>query len=227
MQTDDAPNSPATAEELELCRKITGQLKGVIEMEVRRAIQGTRRGAEEDLDRLAEKAAKKARLEIPEFTKKGTKEQYIHGKDVLDEVDAALGALDRNDVELAKEKLKQGKKLLEKRLKAIKIADREEFGWAVVRHYESDALASDTDDEKDLGRARRAAAAEIKRGKEKRAKKSGRRRYSSRPYVNRSGQGSPRSFTPRADSKRDGKAVCFTCGKEGHLSSSCFSWLKR
>ena len=227
MQMEEAPNSPATEEELDLVRRITGQLKEVIETEDRKAVQSTRRGTDQDLDQLAEKAAKKARLEIPEFKKKGTKEQLMHSKDVLDEMNSALAALEKNDVQLAKEKLEQGKTLVKKRLKAIKIADREEHGWAVVRHYESDALASDTDDEKDLGRARRAAAAEAKRGKEKtKAKALARRRYTNRPYHDRPGQGSSGSFT-RADPKRGTKPVCFSCGKEGHMQSSCFSRLRK
>ena len=211
MQMEEAPNSPATEEELDLVRRITGQLKGVIENEVRKAVQSTRRGTDQDLDQLAEKAAKKARLEIPEFKKKGTKEQLMHSKDVLDEMNSALAALEKNDVQLAKEKLEQGKTLVKKRLKAIKIADREEHGWAVVRHYESDALASDTDDEKDLGRARRAAAAEAKRGKEKtKAKALARRRYTNRPYHDRPGQGSSGSFAARADPIRGINPLCFS-----------------
>ena len=143
-------------------------------------------------------------------------------------MNSALAALEKNDVQLAKEKLEQGKTLVKKRLKAIKIADREEHGWAVVRHYESDALASDTDDEKDLGRARRAAAAEAKRGKEKtKAKTLARRRYTNRPsYHDRPGQGSSGSFAAKADPKRGIKPVCFSCGKEGHMQSSCFSRLR-
>ena len=78
-------------------------------------------------------------------------------------MESALVALGNNDVEQANENLNAGKKLILKRLKAIKIADREEFGWAVVRHYESDEIASNTEDEKDIGRARRAAATEVKK----------------------------------------------------------------
>ena len=53
-------------------------------------------------------------------------------------------AISKQECAKATECLQKGKTLLVKRLKAIKIADREEHGWAVVRHYESDALASDT-----------------------------------------------------------------------------------
>ena len=66
-------------------------------------------------------------------------------------------------MEAAKAALHAGMKLLLKQQKLIKIADREEHGWDVVRHYVSDDLASDSEDEKNLNRARREALATIKK----------------------------------------------------------------
>ncbi|KAK3742011.1 hypothetical protein QZH41_019859, partial [Actinostola sp. cb2023] len=44
----------------------------------------------------------------------------------------------------------EGKKLIKKRQKLIRIADKAKDGWRVVEEYVSDELASDTDDEKRL-----------------------------------------------------------------------------
>ena len=44
-------------------------------------------------------------------------------------------------MERAKEALKEGERLLVARQKAIRIADRSEFGWATVDEYEEDELA--------------------------------------------------------------------------------------
>ena len=154
-------------------------------------------------------------------------EQWLHTKDVLDEVEAALVAVEKRDAEAAKEKLNEGKRLLLKRLKAIKIADREEYGWAVVRHYESDYLASDTEDEKDIGRARRAAAAESKKQKEKIRSKSKRkwapRRFSSNYNSSFSSyaQGASRPLP------KNNQMTCFGCGKEGHTQKYCLARNKR
>ena len=178
-------------------------------------------------------AAKKARIEIPEFQKKGTKNQYNHNNDVLTEVDAAIAALDKDDVDAARERLKEGKKIIQKRLKAIRIADREELGWAVVRHYESDALASDTDDEKDLSRARRAARAETQREKQKLKAKAARRgnllkkSYTNR-YPYRGSQGTVSSPVGRSDATRDIKPLtCWGCGKDGHSQRFCYARSRR
>ena len=43
--------------------------------------------------------------------------------------------------------LKNGKLLIKERQKLIKIADKNKDGWLVVQEYESDDLASDSEDE--------------------------------------------------------------------------------
>ena len=155
----------------DLVDRITDSLRTTIAVEVPKALQGSKRefsvlaaeACSTNLDALEARAAKKARVDMPDFKRKGTKNQCLHNRGVLDEVEPTFVALGNNDVEQANENLNAGKKLLLKRLKAIKIADREEFGWAVVRHYESDEIASNTEDEKEIGRARRTAATEVKK----------------------------------------------------------------
>ena len=67
--------------------------------------------------------------------------------------------MDKDEKEKAKEAVNEGKKLLAKRQKLIKIADREEDGWEVIKCYKSDVLASDTDDEKKIGKVKKASKA--------------------------------------------------------------------
>ena len=55
----------------------------------------------------------------------------------------------------------EGKLIIRKSRKLIKIADKNRDGWPVVREYESDDLASDSEDEKKIRKAK--AAAEKKR----------------------------------------------------------------
>ena len=50
-----------------------------------------------------------------------------------------------------------GRQLIRKRQKLIKIADESKDGWQVVAEYESDELASGSEDEKRLKKAREAA----------------------------------------------------------------------
>ena len=51
--------------------------------------------------------------------------------------------------------LEEGTGIVSKRIKAIKLADKNEFGWQTVSEYLSDELASDSDDEKRMYRAER------------------------------------------------------------------------
>ena len=65
-------------------------------------------------------------------------------------------------MERAKEALKEGERLLVARQKAIRIADRSEFGWATVDEDEEDELAENSDDEKRLYRAEMRAGRKLK-----------------------------------------------------------------
>ncbi|CAH3125521.1 unnamed protein product, partial [Pocillopora meandrina] len=55
----------------------------------------------------------------------------------------------------------EAKLIIKKRQKLIKIADKNRDGWLVVQEYETDDLASDSEDEKKIRKAK--AAAEKKR----------------------------------------------------------------
>ena len=52
----------------------------------------------------------------------------------------------------------EGKEMLKKRQKLIRIADKSKDGWKVVEEYVSDELASDTEDEKRLRKAKETVA---------------------------------------------------------------------
>jgi len=72
-------------------------------------------------------------------------------------MDRALQSITDNDIESAKVSLSEGKKLVKKRMKLVRLANRED--WATVNEYISDDMASNSEDEKKINRARRAAAA--------------------------------------------------------------------
>lgn len=53
--------------------------------------------------------------------------------------------------------LYEGLKSLATRHKYIKIAGQAEYGWATVKHYQNNLLASDSKDDKNLGRVEKEA----------------------------------------------------------------------
>ena len=163
----------------------------------------------------------------PEFKSKGNKIRYEVNQDILGKIETAIDAIDDNDLAAAKTELESGKSLINKQQKLIRIADREEHGWEVVKCYLSDDLADDTDDEKELARARKAALASIT----KRKAKSKLPFRNAPPYRshNQSTQEyfARRDFTPSRGSYSNKlgyerrKSLCYKCGKEGHFQYNC------
>lgn len=178
--------------------------------------QATKRALKEDLEEAVEK---RARLEdIPTFKRKLNEDQFKHSKEMERIMDRISTHLNQDEKEKAKEVVNEGKKLLTKSQKLIKIADREEDGWEVIKCYKSDMLASDTDDEKRLGKSRRQARLNKKESKEKRL--SWKKRYESKKFI-------PRDFIHRdyhtfnSRSQNREQRICYICGKEGHMQYSC------
>ena len=120
-----------------------------------------------------EQAVKKARRE-----RKGNQKQLDHELEVLDKFDAAASALKNKSYDKVKTVLEECTGTVSKRIKAIKLADKSEFGWQTVNEYLSDELASDSDDEKRMYRAERRAERKIK----------DKRRRQTRPFTRRSSQ---------------------------------------
>ena len=83
----------------------------------------------------------------------------------MDKLDEASDALKQKLYEKVKVAPESGTELVSKRVKAIKLADKSEFGWATVNEYLSDELASDSDDEKRIYRAERRAGRKINKEK--------------------------------------------------------------
>ena len=90
-----------------------------------------------------------------EFKYKGNRKQFEFNA----EIDEIITRIDNNAEEAAtvRELVTKAKAIIKKRQKLIKIADKSKDGWLVVEEYESDDLASDTDDEKRLKKARSVA----------------------------------------------------------------------
>ena len=165
-----------------------------------------------------------------EFKSKGNKIRYEVNEDVLEKIEEGIKAIDNKEFEDAKKELNSGKELLLKQQKLIKMADREENGWEVVKHYLSDDLADDSSDEKSINRARREALATINR-RRKRKEQFRNAPHRAKRYDFRTGGtgrkswGSERNEGAAYEGKsyfdRKRGTVCYRCGKEGHMQLAC------
>lgn len=140
---------------------LTAKISEIVERSLKRALS----------TELDEKVNKKIKInEIPQFKRQYNKWQYEHNNKVKEALEEAKDALKEGNYDLSKNKLEEGIKIIDKRQKLVKIADREEDGWEVVKCYISDNLASDSVDEKRLNRSRRQASNNKKRSEEKRSR---------------------------------------------------------
>ena len=127
--------------------------------------------------------------------------------------------------------LDEGLKPLETRQKHIKVADRSDFGWSTVEHYESHPLAEDSDDEKKLEKAEKEAeraANKCQRGGggagNKRKCWPGPAGPSSRQREPQPTQAAgPPPLLPQGPVRPRIPVLgpCFFCGQFGHLVKSC------
>ena len=152
----------------------------------------------------------KKRKKEPEFKSKGNKIRYEVNEEIIEKVDSAIDAINEEDIEAAREVLGSGKEILTKQQKLIRVADREEHGWEVVKHYLSDDLAGDSDDDKRLKEARKEAAESIKN-------RNWRKMRSRLPY-----QESYREWdTYENERAYERRLSCYECGEEGHFQYNC------
>ena len=107
-------------------------------------------------------AVKKARCENYRCKRKGHQQQLDHELELLDKFDEASSAVRNKSYDKVKAALEEGTGIVSKRIKALKLADKSEFGWQTINEYLSDEFGSNSDDGKRMYRAERRAEKKIK-----------------------------------------------------------------
>ena len=191
-------------------------------------------------DNAAAKAVSRVRHEKSyPYKKKSHEEQARFNNEVeqcIHEAQEGMAAVEESPaLKRAKEALEKGARLLTERQKLIKIADRSENGWGVVAEYTADELADDSDDEKRLEKAEKAAERKAGLKKRKRALQPNKQPvrfqrqerqygYSYPPPQWKQQQAVPTVSV--ASARRVPTPVpravgpCFACGEMGHLRSN-------
>ena len=203
-------------------------------------LKSVRQGQDETTQMVRESQIESARISAkgkkPAYTfkKKGNEIQSTFIDKVTEQVASATARIEgvtaadecgAAHLDRAKEDLQEGIKLLSRRQKMIKFADRSDSGWAVVEEYEDDALASNSEDERKMEKAERAAERKVakkrrlkeSKTREEAAKKGG-LRPSMEPVMAFAPVKPPMAPKPMAPKPSGG---CFHCGELGHFRREC------
>lgn len=162
--------------------------------------------------------------DVPKFKKLGNEDQFKFNSRVEDNLKEASDALRTDSLPKVKQLIEDGISMIGVRQKHILLADQSQAGWAVVQQYKQHDLAEDSEDEKKIIRAEtRAKSNVLELRKKQRPKVISRNFSTAEPRVNyRNQQNSslPTRIQPIA------RGPCFSCGKFGHLRSTCPSLQK-
>ena len=161
--------------------------------------------SKKSFDQMRDKIERKRKLEDVTLSNNGNKDQYRHGTEVLSTIEEAHEYLESNEVDLAKESIQKGKKIVENRLKLIRIADRE--GWLTVREFVSDELTATEEEEKRLKKAIRSANAIREKQNLKKAKAQDIKNTDRAPS--------------QTDKRRMDDIICYNCKRAGHYIYNC------
>ena len=173
----------------------------------------------------------------------GHKIQFVFNTELEDGLKQALWAYNNKKGDYLVELLNQLLDKIKERNKLIRIADSSEGGWETVRQYESNPLASDSEDE---SRIRRAEAQAIRKKKTKRPSRYNKARPFFPITTSSFGAAAPagasfflssgrnpilptfqvrqdHSFRPYLSTSTQGPftGACFTCGDFTHLRRNC------
>ena len=116
--------------------------------------------------------------------------------------------------------LKEGMNLLTQRNKVLILSDK--YGWETAATYSTDPVASDSEDEKRIKRARK----EAKATKDEKAKLKNLKQkpnFQSKEPFGSLQQGQPKQQSPSMHTNTYRRLFCWRCGKPGYFAKACKS----
>ncbi|XP_053398087.1 uncharacterized protein LOC123550494 [Mercenaria mercenaria] len=198
-----------------------GAMEAMIQEKVQSALKANNEDLLKNIGRMMEKISSPSIVsvnstEIPKFKRKSNDEQFKHNSKVMTKLEHIGSHISSGNIEKAKESLIEAKDIVKRRQKLIQLADSSSLGWRVVAEYETNPIASDSEDEKRIFKAEARATRKVKSEKSK-----SQVRHRSWPYTyKRPSQASKSPLAPgtqrygqtNASGQRTRHGLCFSCG---------------
>ena len=89
------------------------------------------------------------------FKHKGNERNYLFDLDLAEKIEESISLFKENDTKTASKNLRNCLQIIRKCNKLIRLAGKSEAGWAIVQEYQTDELASDTDDDRKIRRPKK------------------------------------------------------------------------
>ncbi|KAK3096538.1 hypothetical protein FSP39_001115 [Pinctada imbricata] len=168
---------------------------------------------------------------LVKWRSEGHRIQFVFNSEVAEELTQITWAIDNNKIDYAKEVISSLSDKVKRRNKLIKIADTSEGGWDTVRNYESNPVASDSEDESRINRAENRALKKRKLAKQKQSKSSnaatsatapspGMQLFRAPQFLSSQRFGSAQAAS-RGTGRNGGFGACFACGSFSHWRNEC------
>ena len=152
------PSGASSQDESPMVREVFSMFKNYLEVKLEE--KGRQLETKSKLDK-----------QVTQMKFKGNQKQFEHNAHAqIDSVFDRIRSANASESKDVDDLVNEGKELIRKRQKLIRIADKSVDGWKVVDEYISDELASGSEDEKRLKKAKEAASR-----KRKQATQAGRR----------------------------------------------------